>query len=127
MSDKSKQKRISATAATEAAPQGRGHRRAPAPAGTRSNRHIVAQVIDDAAGNTVAAASSTLEADLRVKPARAGRQRRRSEHPWPNAPVRRGSKPSCSTVGATATTVGWRPWPTPHVTQDWSSDGSERK
>ncbi|MCB1272519.1 MAG: 50S ribosomal protein L18 [Microthrixaceae bacterium] len=31
----------------------------------RSNRHIVAQVIDDAAGNTVAAASS-LEADLRV-------------------------------------------------------------
>ncbi len=30
----------------------------------RSNRHIVAQVIDDGAGNTLAAASS-LEADLR--------------------------------------------------------------
>jgi large subunit ribosomal protein L18 len=37
----------------------------------RSNRHIVAQVIDDGAGNTLAAASS-LEADLRG--AGAGRE-----------------------------------------------------
>ncbi|MGD0219702.1 MAG: 50S ribosomal protein L18 [Acidimicrobiales bacterium] len=33
----------------------------------RSNRHIVAQVIDDAAGRTIAAAS-TMEAALRTKP-----------------------------------------------------------
>ena len=33
----------------------------------RSNRHIVAQVIDDRAGNTLAAAS-TVEAALRTKP-----------------------------------------------------------
>ena len=32
----------------------------------RSNRHIVAQVIDDAAGHTIAAAS-TIEASLRAK------------------------------------------------------------
>jgi large subunit ribosomal protein L18 len=33
----------------------------------RSNRHIVAQVIDDAAGRTIVAAS-TMEGDLRRKP-----------------------------------------------------------
>jgi large subunit ribosomal protein L18 len=33
----------------------------------RSNRHIVAQVIDDLAGRTIAAAS-TVESDLRAKP-----------------------------------------------------------
>lgn len=33
----------------------------------RSNRHIIAQVIDDAAGNTIASASTT-EADLRTGP-----------------------------------------------------------
>ena len=33
----------------------------------RSNRHIIAQVIDDAAGHTIAAASTT-ESDLRTGP-----------------------------------------------------------
>lgn len=35
---------------------------------TRSNRHMVAQVIDDTVGNTLASAS-TMEADLRAKDA----------------------------------------------------------
>jgi large subunit ribosomal protein L18 len=65
MSDKSKQKRVGRTrrhARVRKHVVGTAER--PRLAVFRSNRHVVAQVIDDSAGATVASAS-TLEADLR--------------------------------------------------------------
>ena len=66
----------------------------------RSNRHIVAQVIDDAAGHTIAAAS-TVEASLRggatgnIEAAERGRHARRRA-----APRKRASRRSSSTGAA---------------------------
>jgi large subunit ribosomal protein L18 len=68
MSDKSKQKRDLRTRRhARVRKQVTGTAERPRLAVFRSNRHIVAQVIDDRAGRTLAAASS-LESDLRVGP-----------------------------------------------------------
>jgi large subunit ribosomal protein L18 len=66
MSDKSKQKRVLRTRRhSRVRRKVGGTAQRPRLAVFRSNRHIVAQVIDDQAGSTVAAASS-LEADVRA-------------------------------------------------------------
>jgi large subunit ribosomal protein L18 len=78
----------------------------------RSGRHIYAQVIDDGAGRTVAAASS-LEKDLREKlkssadKAAAGEVGKLVAERW-----RRGSRTWSSTAAATSSTAGSKPWPT---------------
>ena len=81
----------------------------------RSGKHIYAQVIDDAQGRTLAAASS-IEKELRDslktgadKDAAAvvGKLRGRA------GAGRRGRPRSCSTAGPTCIMAGSRPWPTP--------------
>ena len=92
----------------------------------RSNRHIIAQVIDDRAGVTLAAAS-TLEAgfdgatgntDAATKvgqaTGRAGQGRRRRTR-------------SCSTAVGSSITAASRPSLTPPVRADWSSDDGSRQ
>ena len=68
----------------------------------RSSKHIYAQVIDDAQGTTVAAAS-TLEKDLEgvaQDRRRQGRGRRRSASSSPSGPSRPASRTSSSTAAA---------------------------
>ena len=76
---------------------------------SRSNRHMMAQIIDDSVGHTLVSAS-TLESGLRGlagnkvdKSARAGS--------WsPSEPWKPGSRRSSSTAEATSTTVEWPLW-----------------
>ena len=71
---------------------------------TRSARHVVAQVIDDTQGVTLASAS-TMEADLRGhRPTRVPRHARSDS--WSQSVRRRPAlTPSSSTAAATSTTV----------------------
>ncbi len=81
----------------------------------RSSKHIYAQVIDDAAGRTVAAASS-LDQILARQPQIRRRQGRRAapSASWsPSAPRPPASPPWCSTAAGIYSTAGSRPWPTP--------------
>ena len=60
MSDSAEEEPRSPDPPPPAGPQeGQGHRRAAAPGRLPSNKHITAQVIDDRAGHTLAAASTT--------------------------------------------------------------------
>ena len=79
---------------------------------TRSNRHMVAQVIDDIAGHTLASAS-TLDASIRGG---EGAPWPRRWGPWsPSAPRPQASRPSCLTAVATSTPGGLPLWLTPPV------------
>ena len=76
----------------------------------RSNRGICAQLVDDVAGNTLAAVN-WYEPELRKLG--KGELRRAAPAPcWPSAPKRPGSRAPCSTVAGTATTATWPPSPT---------------
>ena len=91
----------------------------------RSNNHITAQVIDDIAGRTLAAASTT-EADLRSGPRATATPPRRSARWSPNErrpPVFR----RWSSIGAdSCTTAASRPSQMQHEKTDWNSDGRTR-
>ena len=93
----------------------------------RSNKHIVAQVIDDGAGRTLAAAS-TIEAGLQSEAARQhgrrgpGRQARRRA-----GQGRRRRPRSCSTGAGSSTTAASRRWPTPPAKPDWSSEMASQR
>ena len=79
----------------------------------RSNKHLVAQVIDDDAGRTLAAAS-TAEADQRAAGSGAHRRgrHRASASSSPSGPRPPASTRSCSTAAGSSTTVGSRRSPT---------------
>ena len=68
----------------------------------RSNKGMQAQVVDDRAGGTLAAASWQ---DAHQGRRRAPSARRRSAHWSPSAPRLRASPRSCSTAAATCTTA----------------------
>ena len=88
----------------------------------RSGRHIYAQVIDDAAGHTVASAS-TLDKDVRGKTrAPTSTPPSRSASASPSVPRRPASPPSCSIAAASCSMAASRRWPTPPVKAVWSSD-----
>ena len=71
----------------------------------RSNQHISAQVIDDVAGRTLAAAS-TIETDLRCRRHRQRRRRHRGRQARRRAGQgRRRRARSCSTAAASSTTA----------------------
>ena len=90
-----------------------------------SNQHIYAQVIDDAAGKTLCAAS-TLDKELRE----GGLQRRlrppRSASCSPSAPRAPTSAPSSSTAAATSTTARSKPSPTQPVKAASNSNAPTR-
>ena len=90
----------------------------------RSGKHIYAQVIDDAAGTTLASASS-LDAGAEGRSAKARRQRRRRQaRRQARRRARQGEghrRASCSTAAATSTTAASRRWPTPPAKAGWSS------
>ena len=72
----------------------------------RSIAHIYAQVIDDAKGVTLVAASSTEKATAAKKgPAATWRRRRKSASAWPSAPKRTASTKWCSIVAAISITA----------------------
>lgn len=84
---------------------------------TRSNRHIVAQVIDDIKGHTLASAS-TLDTSIRGGEADKSAQAKQVA-PWsPSAPRLPVSRPSCSTVVVTSTPGASPPWRTPPAKPD---------
>jgi large subunit ribosomal protein L18 len=86
----------------------------------RSGKHIYAQIIDDAQGRTVAAAS-TLDKGAQGLgsnvDAAAGRQaHRRGRQP------RRASTRSCSIAAVSCSMAASRRWPMPRAKAGWSSD-----
>ena len=74
----------------------------------RSSKNIYAQIIDDRAGVTLAAASS-LEGGKGSAGSRRRTRRPRSASWSRNAPSKRVSRTSCSIAAATSITVGSRP------------------
>ena len=125
--------------------QGRGYKRAPqaratsasarrSPARavrprlvvTRSTRHIVAQVIDDVKGHTLASAS-TLEADPRVAEGdKTARGKKVGELVAERAKAA-GVDAVVFDRGGNRTTAASPPWPTPPAKPGWSSDASTRR
>ena len=87
----------------------------------RSNKHIYAQVIDDVAGRTLAAASTE---DSSLKGGTGGNVEAATKvgASSPSAPRPPASTRSCSTGAGSATTAASRPSPTPPAPVDWSSD-----
>ena len=75
---------------------------------SRSNRHMVAQVVDDTIGHTLCAASTLEEAAKGVEGHKVGAAHKVASS-WPSAPRRWASRRSSSTAVATSTTVAWRP------------------
>ena len=91
----------------------------------RSTRHLFVQVVDDAAGRTLAWAS-TMEADLRSADGdKTAKARQVGELVGQPRARPRASTRSCSTVAATSITVASRPWPTAPATRAWRSDEEE--
>ena len=72
---------------------------------TRSNRHMVAQVVDDTIGHTLCAASTLEEAAKGVEGHKVGAAHK------VGVPRRWASRQSCSTAAATSTTAVSRPSP----------------
>ena len=88
---------------------------------TRSNRHIVAQVIDDVKGHTLASAS-TLDTSIRGAEGDKSAQASRSA-PWsPSVPRPPVSRLSYSTVVVTSTPGASPLWRTPPAKPDSSSE-----
>jgi hypothetical protein len=85
----------------------------------RSGKHIYAQVIDDSAGKTLAAAS-TLDKELKGKANATREGARRSARRLPSARRRPASPRSCSTVAASCSMAASRRWPMPRAKADWS-------
>ena len=77
---------------------------------TRSNRHMVAQVVDDTIGHTLCAASTLEEAAKGVEGHKVAPPTR-SASSSPSVPRRWASRQSCSTAAATSTTAVSRPSP----------------
>jgi len=71
----------------------------------RSGRHIYAQVIDDAAGKTIAAASS-LDKDLKGKTGATRMARPRLAKRSPSAPRKPACRGSCSIVAVSCSMAG---------------------
>ena len=123
MSDMAKYTRDARSVVTPGCARTSRHRRSSAPCRVPLEPALVAQVIDDATGATLAAASTdeaepprrpagTSTAPPRSAPRRRAGQGRRRRPQW------------CSTAAGSTTTAGWLRWPTPLVKQDWSSDGT---
>ena len=90
----------------------------------RSGKHIYAQVIDDAQGHTLAAASSLDRAcasELRTGADKA--RLRRSASWWPSGRWRRASRRWCSTAARIFITAASRRWPMPPAKAGWRSRG----
>ena len=88
---------------------------------TRSNRHIVAQIIDDIAGHTLASAS-TLDTSIRGGEGDKSAQASRSARWSPSVPRPPASRPSSSTAVATGTPGASPRWPTPPAKPGSSSE-----
>ena len=91
----------------------------------RSNRHIVAQVIDDRAGTTLAAASTVEALVAHVGATGTPPPQPPSAASSPSERLPPASPKSSSTVAAPATTVGSLRSQRPHAKPDWSCKMAE--